>query len=231
MTVANSFPAVQTAPGSVNIPIAPYPASTTSSSADANKVAADLTSSLNAAIEKKDYAAISNLFLEDGFWRDHLALTWDFHTIKAPAIQQFLEKAATSADGFRLKKVEVDASAAHRAPKVQGLGPGSCVHFFIRVETVLGQGPGLVQAVERDGKWKIFTLYTSLRELKGHEEGTYHRRPVGVKHGGIPGRTNWAERRQLAADYQDGSEPAVFILGELLSEHCRSLLVPHANPR
>lgn len=225
MTAADSFPAVQTAPGSTNVPIASYPASTPSPSADSAKVAADLVASFNAAIANKDYAGIAGLFLPDGYWRDHLALTWDYRTLKTPAIQAFLEGAAASRDGFRLKKVEVDSSAPHRAPKVLALGPGSCVHFFVRVETVLGEGLGLVQAVERDGAWKIFTLYTGLRELKGHEEGTFHQRPVGVEHGGIPGRTNWADRRKLAAEYKDGSEPAVFILGELHQLPTRRLLL------
>lgn len=216
---ASSFPTVHTAPGAVNIPVAKYPASTSSSSlsaADAAKAAAGLTASINTAIANRDYRAVASLFLEDGFWRDHLALTWDFRTVQGhAAIQQFLEAAAASADGFRLRKVEVDSSAPHRAPSVQALGPGSCVSFWVRVETAVGQGLGLVQAVERDGSWKIFTLYTSLRELRGHEEQTYARRPVGVKHGDIPGRVNWADRRRLAADYKDGSEPAVFVLGEL----------------
>ena len=204
------FPTVHIAPGSVNVPIATFPAAPKTPPSDVNQIAQEIVATANDAIAKKDYSALSNLFLETGFWRDHLALTWDFRTVQGPsAIRQFLENAASSPGGFRLTKLEVDGSAPHRAPKIHGPG----VHFFVDVETVAGRGQGVVHAVEDHGKWKIFTLYTSLRELKGHEEQTYARRPVGVEHGGIPGRTNWADRRRLAADFKDGSEPAVFILG------------------
>lgn len=212
--VISSFPTVQVAPGSVNIPIATYPSPAKSNPSDVSKIAAQIAASINGALSHKDYRAISNLFVDGGFWRDHLALTWEFRTVQGPtAILGFLEKAGASSDGFRLTKVEVDDSAPHRAPKVIPAGSGPGVHFFIRVETALGTGQGLVHAVEQDGAWKLFTLYTSLRELKGHEEQTYSRRPVGVEHGDIPGRTNWADRRKLASEYKDGSEPAVFILG------------------
>lgn len=210
-------PSVQTAPGSFNIPIATFPAPSKSTTIDVSKVAADITASINAAIGNKDYDALSKLFIDTGYWRDHLALTWEFRTAQGHGpILKLLERAAGSKDGFRLVKVEVDDSVPHRAPKVQALDvartvPG--VHFFVRVETVVGRGAGVVHAVEENGVWKLFTLYTSLRELKGHEERTYKRRPAGVEHGGIPGRMNWAERRKMEVDFKDGSEPAVFIVG------------------
>lgn len=215
--VAIQPPSVQTAPGSFNIPVATFPAPSKNPPSNVSKVAADITTSINAAIAQKDYRALSSLFIGTGYWRDHLALTWEFRTAQGPgSILRLIEQAAGSKDGFRLVKVEVDDSAPHRAPKVQPLDPEGTVpgvHFFIRVETVVGRGVGVVHAVEENGVWKLFTLYTSLRELKGHEERTYKRRPAGVEHGGIPGRTNWAERRKLEVDFKDGSEPAVFIVG------------------
>lgn len=51
-----------------------------------------------------------------------------------------------------------------------------------------------------------------MRELKGHEETTYGRRPEGVAHGFNPGRKNWLERRVAEANFED-SEPTVLILG------------------
>ena len=216
-TVITEAPSVQTAPGPFNIPVATFPPPSKPTAIDVNKVAEDVTASINTAIGKNDYSALSKLFIETGYWRDHLALTWEFRTAQGHGpILQLLQRAAGSKDGFRLVKVEVDGSAPHRAPKVQALDPQRTVpgvHFFIRIETVVGRGVGVVHAVEDNGTWKLFTLYTSLRELKGHEERTYKRRPVGVAHGGIPGRMNWAERRKLEVNFGDGSEPAVFIVG------------------
>lgn len=60
---------------------------------------------------------------------------------------------------------------------------------------------------------KAFTLFTSMMELKGHEETVFGRRPEGVAHGGLPGRKNWQERRLADENYED-SEPTVLILGK-----------------
>ncbi|CAI4214950.1 unnamed protein product [Parascedosporium putredinis] len=208
----------RTVPGSINVPLAQFPATPTKTApADVSQIAAGVVDSLNKALDARDYQAIANLFVENGYWRDHLALTWDFRTLQTPTnIASFLAEAAKSRDGFRLKKVNVDNSTETRAPVFIPLdGPGETfgIQTFITLETSIGKGRGLARFVEVNGQWKIFTLYTSLRELTGHEEGTYFKRPAGVEHGGKPGRKNWAERRAAAEGFNDGSEPAVVILG------------------
>ncbi|SPN98639.1 probable flavin-containing monooxygenase [Cephalotrichum gorgonifer] len=219
MATAATLPAQtsQATQGSFNIPIAKFPTPRESTPVDATKVASDVVEAINSAIAKKDYGAIASLFFDGGFWRDHLALTWEFRTVQGPAaILDFLQKAASSSDGFRLSKVEVDSSTPVRAPTIGPLDPEGKVlgiRFFTNLDTVIGRGQGVMALAEVDGVWKIFSAYTSLRELKGHEEGINARRPVGVQHGGLPGRTNWADRRKLAAEFKDGSEPAVFIIG------------------
>ena len=52
----------------------------------------------------------------------------------------------------------------------------------------------------------------SMRELKGHEDAVFGRRPQGVDHGGKPGRKNWQDRRAADADFEE-SEPVVLIVG------------------
>ena len=59
----------------------------------------------------------------------------------------------------------------------------------------------------------IFTLFTTLNDITGHEEATGFNRPKGVEHGGHMNRKNWAERRQHDFEFKD-KEPAVMILGE-----------------
>lgn len=209
---------MRTVPGSVNIPVAKFPQATTPATAvEPAKVAADLVESFNEALDKKDFAILSHLFVEDGHWRDHLAVSWVFRTIQSPPrILDFLRESAGSRDGMRLKRISIDATTDVRAPKIAPLdaaGKVSGIQFFTNVETVLGKGVGLVRLVEQAGEWKIFTLYTRLDELRGHEEGVNERRPNGVEHGGQPGRKNWAERRQQDVDYNSGSEPAVLVVG------------------
>jgi len=204
-------------PGSVNIPLAKFPATSRATVLDADKIATDFVGTFNKALSERDYRAVSDLFVEEGFWRDHLALSWAFRTVRGPkSILDFLQHCAGSRDGFRLKSITIDRSSTVRAPQVapmDGAGDVSGIQFVFKLETVIGSGEGVARLVEQRSGWKIFSLYTSLQELKGHEEAVYHRRSQGVDHGGKPGRKNWAERRTLEAGYGDGSEPSVLIVG------------------
>ncbi|KAJ4174210.1 hypothetical protein NW754_004625 [Fusarium falciforme] len=209
---------MRTVPGSINIPVAKFPApSKTPASSDPQEVAAALVENINQAVQKHDYPALARLFADDGYWRDHLALSWVFRTVQGPsAILDFLKSAAGSKDGFRLKSISIDDSSAVRSPKtipIDGLATVFGVQFFFTIETALGTGQGLARAVEHNGEWKIFTLYTRLQDFKGYEESINEHRPKGVEHGGKPGRKNWAQRRAAAANFEDGSEPAVLIIG------------------
>lgn len=205
-------------PGSVNIAAASFPSvAKPVKPSQPSEVANNFISTFNNALEKQDLLGISLLFLGEGFWRDHLALTWDFRTVQGPPrIYDFLKGAANSRDGFRIRKIHVDTSNAVRAPKLAPLdadGEVIGVQFFVTIDTAIGTGLGLIRLVEDAEQWKIFTLYTRLEELKGHEESLYERRPRGVDHGGKPGRQNWADRRAAESDYADGSEPAVLVVG------------------
>lgn len=118
--------------------------------------------------------------------------------------------------GCRIKNVAIDRSSDFRKPVVTGFdGQGNVrgVQTFLTTESDVGRGMGVARLVQQDRKLKAFTLFTSMRELKGHEEAVFGRRPEGVAHGGLPGRKNWQERRDANENYED-SEPAVLILGK-----------------
>ncbi|KAF2844808.1 FAD/NAD(P)-binding domain-containing protein [Plenodomus tracheiphilus IPT5] len=196
--------------GSVNIPLGEYPTTSTNSEVDANKVADDIVARLNDALLKRDNEAVATLFPENkSYWRDHLALTWNLRTVKGrSSIEQYLASAKVL-----LTKIAVDESSAVRTPKfgpIDGWGDVNGINFFITFETDVGRGEGVVTLAEDHGIWKIFTLYTLLKELKGYEEPVGHRRPRGVKHGGDPDRKNWDERRE---EEKQGIDPTVLILG------------------
>jgi cation diffusion facilitator CzcD-associated flavoprotein CzcO len=196
--------------GSVNIALGEYPATSKNEGVDAKKVADDIVSKLNDALSNKDNNAIVNLFLTDkSYWRDHLVLTWDFKTSKGSQnIKKLLDGAKV-----RLVNIEVDNSSAFRAPKfgpIDAWGDVNGISFFIKFESEVGRGEGVINLAEQDGQWKLFTVYTALRELKGHEEPVKHRRTRGVKHGGDPARKNWKER--LEAE-KEGMDPKVLIIG------------------
>ncbi|KAF2029669.1 FAD/NAD(P)-binding domain-containing protein [Setomelanomma holmii] len=196
--------------GSVNIVLGEFPETSTNKSVDAGKVADDIVCKINDALSRKNNASIANLFLQDkSYWRDHLALTWDFRTIKGSHnITKLLDDAKV-----RITKIEVDRSSTFRSPKfgpIDAWGEINGISFYIKFETDIGRGDGIVNLAEDDEEWKLFTVYTALKELKGHEEPLNHRRPRGVKHGGDPNRKNWKERR----DAEKGTiDPKVLIIG------------------
>lgn len=124
-------------------------------------------------------------------------------------MKDFLEK------GCRLKSVSIDRSSDLRKPTVTGFDGQGKIHgvqTFLTTDSDIGRGIGVARLVQQDGKLKAFTLFTSMRELKGHEEAVFGRRPEGVEHGGMPGRKNWLERR-IADENCEDSDPTVLVLG------------------
>ncbi|KAI0132611.1 hypothetical protein BJ170DRAFT_680493 [Xylariales sp. AK1849] len=206
-----AVPTRQWAPGSVNTPIAKWPSTARSSSIDADVIATDIITSLNQALARRDNTAIAKLFCHDGYWRDHLALTWDLRTIKgADKISEFLDK------GHNLSKIEIDRSGPDHGPKLTAFNPHGTVkgvQFFIIATTRHGSGRGVINLVEDDdGQWKIWTCFTTLDELTGHEEPVGPNRAKGVEHGAIASRKNWLDRRKEEVDFQHGS-PDVLVIG------------------
>jgi hypothetical protein len=211
----STSPTVQYLPGTSNIPLTNFPAPEPIPD-DVNPAAEveSIISRLNESFADPTIRGAEDLFVTQGYWRDHLMLSWSFRTVQGRAqIRQFLQQCAGSKDGFRLKHIAVDKSSPVRQPAVGPLDGEAKVlgiSAFLSVESVVGNGEGLVRLAQEDGKWKIFTLYTSLRSLKDRVQD----RPRGVKHGEQTGRQNWADRRSSAADYRDGSEPAVLVIGK-----------------
>lgn len=210
-------PTVHTMPGTANLPLATFPAGATAG-LDPLRTAESFVDTVNGHLAKADTESLAALFLENGYWRDHLALSWEFRTVHTPGkIAQFLTEVAGSRDGFRLKSVALDVGAACRTPivtKMDADGKSDVVQCFITFETAIGFGSGTVRLAADGSGWKIYTLGTILQGLKGFEEPVYGRRPQGVTHGQHPGRKNWAERREAEENYTDGSEPVVLIVGK-----------------
>lgn len=199
-------------PGSVNIPIAPWPATMKSESVDAQAVASKAIEDLNQALEKKDHKAVAGVFAENGYWKDHLATTWDLRTAKGrDKIAAFLD------GGHHLTKIAIDGSSPSHAPQVASFRPDGSVkgiQSFLVITTKHGSGRGIVRLVENDGQWEIWTLYTKADELKGYEEPLGPRRGTGVQHGAIVGRKNWLDRRRDEENFEN-HDPDVLIVGKL----------------
>lgn len=109
------------------------------------------------ALEKRDVARAREMFLDDCYWRDLVAFTWNIKTVEGKdQIEDMLRSQLDSAapSGWRIAEGELPAEE------------DGVVTAWIQFETATGRGYGLVRL--RDGK--IWTLLTTLAELKGHEE-------------------------------------------------------------
>lgn len=207
-------------PGSVNHPPAPWPAhfKTEPTPDEVAKIAANVVDTVNNHFDK-----VPDLFLHEsqpGFWRDHLALTWNLRTLKGKdKIRDFLQTEA------QVKEVpfqiQIDESHPFRTPKVAAFAPVDGlkgIQFYITFTSQNGKGRGVVRLVqeEKTEDWKIWTLFTTLEEYRDLAEPRGPNRPKGVEHGGQPGRMNWAQKRQEEINFTN-HEPDVLILGMLLS--------------
>lgn len=199
-------------PGSVNIPVAAWPPTVQDLAVDANAVANRIIESLNQAILQKDFKAAGDLFHEDAYWRDHLALSWHLRTLKGrDTIVSELEKRCP------LTAVNVDRTSTWRSPQVapfNATGDVKGIQFYTTIETEVGSGRGIVRLVEKENAWKVWTFYTALTTIRGHEEPAGSRRPLGVQHGVDLGRKNWLDRRVEESNFDD-RDPDVLIIGEL----------------
>ncbi|KAL9036452.1 MAG: hypothetical protein Q9180_004293, partial [Flavoplaca navasiana] len=204
-------------PGSEQLKPSSYPDTGVISSVDADAVATDWVKDFNRALSTQDLSAVKQLFLSESCWRDQLGLSWDYHSLYGPdKIVSFITSAP---NGSRILSVKVDSSNITRKPSVAAVdfkGKVNGVVSFLTVETDVGRGRGLVRLLpdtQDSNKWKAFTLFTAMHELKGYEETIGSNRPNGVDHGNHPGRKNWQEQRIATENYEGDLEPTVLILG------------------
>ena len=156
-------------------------------------------SSFEQALADGDGEAAGALFLDDSYWRDLVAFTWNLKTVEGPeGVADLVGEtgARAGARGFRTSEPAAEA--------------GGVTEAWIAFETEVGRGSGLVRL--RDGK--AWTLLTVLDELKGHEENKGPTRPHGVEHGAARERETWLEEREREAEELGYSrQPYVVVIG------------------
>ncbi|MBT9384547.1 NAD(P)-binding domain-containing protein [Pseudooceanicola sp. CBS1P-1] len=162
---------------------------------------AALVADLERALVAQDADAVADLFLETGFWRDLAAFTWNLKTCEGRP--QIRAMAAAQLPAVAPQALVLDP--AEEVSEADGVTEG-----WLRLETAQGRGVGYIRM--KGGR--IWTLLTTLHELKGHEEPRKLRRPMGAEHGHDPERLSWKEKREEEATrlgYQD--QPYVLVIG------------------
>lgn len=156
---------------------------------------------LNDALSAGDISAATDLFVDDSFWRDLVTFTWNIKT---------MEGKDAIADMLRSQLGAVEPSEWRIADGEEPSEDGGIITSWISFETAVARGTGLVRL--RDGN--IWTLLTSMVELKGHEESLGYDRPFGAKHGIGKHRPTWKEEReQEQAELGYTTQPYTVILG------------------
>ncbi|EME78986.1 uncharacterized protein MYCFIDRAFT_190065 [Pseudocercospora fijiensis CIRAD86] len=172
-------------------------------------IAQNFLTSFSQALSSPDASQLTPLLHDDSWWRDHLALTWDFHTLRSsPQILTFLKKTPHLLKNLRLQ--ETGKFAPHNDEPIPGL---EWIEFMFHFDTNVGSGKGMIRLARGpdDGVWKAHMIYTSLQELREFPEGKGERRP----HGGTDSLQggNWLERREREREFVGGKEPEVLVIG------------------
>jgi putative flavoprotein involved in K+ transport len=151
------------------------------------------------ALTQGDPAAASELFLDDSYWRDLVAFTWNLKTVEGPpGVRDLLEHtlAATRPSGWTTTEEPAEADGV--------------IEAWLAFETAVGRCSGHLRLKEG----KAWTLLTALEDLKGHEEPLRHARPKGVHHGADRDRETWLEaRRREEGELGYEIQPEVLIIG------------------
>jgi hypothetical protein len=175
---------------------------------DARKVATEWFSGFVDAIASNNSQTLPSLFVPDAFWRDILALTWDFRTFSGlPAITEFLSDRLTSVHPTALK-LRDDGSLCLQFP----FPDLAWIFVMFDFETDTGIGLGIARLVPNpNGEWKAYSMFTHLEDLKCFPERIGPLRNSDMNHG------KWEEAREMEKEFVDvdGSqqEPAVVIIG------------------
>jgi putative flavoprotein involved in K+ transport len=166
-----------------------------------NKRVADLLKEFGSALSSGDIDTAVGLFQEDCFWRDLVTFTWNISTLEGrDQVRDMLVKqlASTAPSNWAMAEGE-DAAEAD-----------GITEAWITFETAVARGYGHIRL--KDGR--IWTLLTTMSELKGFEEQSGFARPLGARHGTDKDRRTWKEEReQEAAELGFERQPYVVIVG------------------
>lgn len=158
-------------------------------------------SKLGGALESGNIDAAVNLFQADCYWRDLVTFTWNLKTLEGQG--QIREMLTSQLAAIKPANFVQDA-------KETASEAGEITEGWFEFETDVARGYGHIRL--KGGL--IWTLLTTMSELKGHEEPKGFRRPMGAEHGHDRNRMTWKEKRETEASELGYSvQPYVVIVG------------------
>src|ERR1035437_6071632 len=155
----------------------------------------------DAALVAGDLDAAMGMFAPECYWRDLVAFTWNIKTMEGrDQVRDMLAHCLARVKPRNWKIAEGDTATE----------AGGVTESWISFETEVARGYGLIRL--QNGQ--IWTLLTTMVELKGHEEKAGFTRPLGARHGVNPGAKTWKELRDEEVEKLGfETQPNVLIIG------------------
>ncbi|KAG5651879.1 hypothetical protein H0H81_007073 [Sphagnurus paluster] len=170
---------------------------------DLKQIARAWFDSFSQAATAGDAAAVAQLFVQDSFWRDMLAFTWDFRTFSGlPKISQFLaDRLAVARPTDFVLRDDAFLGLQRPAPDL------AWIHMMFDFNTEVGIASGIARLIpSANGEWRAHTVYTNLEDLKGFPE------KIGRLRNPAPNHGKWVEDRKREVAFE-GNTPTVLVVG------------------
>ncbi len=163
------------------------------------------------ALESGDATVVADHFLEDGYWRDLLAFTWDYRTFTGRAeIEKVFAERIEEVIPRNLRR-----SSGRMAPRWVRRSARSLIEGYFDFDTTLGLGTGFVRLQADPGAasgTRVWIGLTTLQRLTGFEETMGSNRPTGVEYSYNFVGDNWLDERTKAREHAEHG-PEVLIVG------------------
>jgi hypothetical protein len=143
---------------------------------------------------------LNDLFHEDSWLKDALALSWDLRTLQGISkITHYVQEHKALNGLFNMRT----SKSSYLRPSLKEMGPAVWLESAFEFETNVGQGRGVLRLANTAvGEWRAWVVFLRLEELKGHPPKRGLNRP--------------RFRQQLLPAPRDGddtTEPAVVVIG------------------
>jgi putative flavoprotein involved in K+ transport len=161
----------------------------------------DLLDALDKALSAGDVERAVDLFQTDCYWRDLVTFTWNIKTMEGKdQVRDML-----NAQLAKIRPSNWKIADGEDASEADGI-----IESWIQFETAAARGFGHIRMKDD----QIWTLLTTMSELKGHEEPLGFDRPMGAKHGAERDRKTWKEERDAeVAELGHSRQPYCVIVG------------------
>ena len=163
------------------------------------------------ALDLADPELLADCFVDDGYWKDILAFSWEYRTLSGhDEIRERFVATMSDAGPHSVRRT------SHRSgARLLKRSARPVIEAFFDFDTKVGRANGFVRILvdETDAQAsKAWILLTALQEIHGFEEKLGDRRPTGVEYSQNFTGDNWRDQRVKAEQFED-RDPQVLIVG------------------